>query len=593
MIDFWSFFIILISTLSPTFSLSPSRLRLRGDSAWKRALESPNASAAAKAVREAYSFYIEAYQSASESDPIFSASCFYEAAYTSAVGALIEELPLSSEVSRILQNELTITAKRDCVDTSESLTVSSSSCFGHSQISQLVALSMLDARDLFLVSKIWALDRSVIMTSNIINTQNQKRINENLMRVGFLSTSFGDHPVGHHITPLLLYLNRSFFEVFCFYSPVNGRIDKDMSFLETNKAACDTWIELEGEEEGETSEKLSDISYSSSEKSARLISSADLNLLISIDGFDKGNRMDVLSLRPSHCVLSFFGYLATSGADYIDGIISDDISIPVVDEVYYSEQFILRHPITFFVNNYRHLHPEIIQGDEMTQFNVKSMLHSHLTIANDSFFSFTFCSFSQLFKISQDTANAWLYILQNTSNTTKLVLLGYPPTGMPNLELYFQSKGMGHRIEFLPILPRNQHLLRKRELCTLGLDTFYYNGHTTVADLLWAGVPVLTFAASNVAMAGKAAASLIKAAGAPKLFYGAISIKEYIQNAIDIERAYMRKMNGVLDKEMKEELIWRPSQSSELFQTEKWVRSFENVLREGEMKCIEGMHTTK
>ena len=106
---FWSIvfiIIIIVSSLSPTYSLSSSRLRLRGDSAWKRALDSPNASAAAKAIREAHSFYSEAYRSASESDPIFAVSCFYEAAYTSAVGALIEEQPFRSEVSRVLQNEL-------------------------------------------------------------------------------------------------------------------------------------------------------------------------------------------------------------------------------------------------------------------------------------------------------------------------------------------------------------------------------------------------------------------------------------------------------------------------------------------------------
>jgi predicted O-linked N-acetylglucosamine transferase (SPINDLY family) len=337
---FWSIVFILVSTLSPTYSLSSSRLRLRGDSAWKRALDSTNASVAAKATREAHSFYTEAYRSASESDPIFKASCFYEAAYTSAVGALIEEQPLRIEVSRVLQNELSFTAKRVCSVTAESHVaaksnnISSSNCFGHSQISQLVALSMLDAKDLLLLSKAWASDRRVVLKGREDETQPtiQKRPNKKRMRVGFLSASFGDHPVGHHITPLLLFLNRSSFEVYCFYSPIYGRIDKDISFLESNKAACDTWIELEGEREND--ELSSDISYSSSEKSARFISNVNLNVLISIDGYDKGNRMDILSLRPADCILSFFGYLGTSGADYIDGIIADDISIPSGNEVY-------------------------------------------------------------------------------------------------------------------------------------------------------------------------------------------------------------------------------------------------------------------
>ena len=215
--SFWYIVFIFISTLSPTCSLSSSRLRLRGDSAWKRELDSPNASAAAKETREAHSFYSEAFQSASVSDPIFKASCFYEAAYTSAVGSLIEEQPLRSEVSRILQNELTFTAKRDCSVTAESHdaaksnNISSSNCFGHSQISQLVALSMLDAKDLLLVSKAWASDRSfAALKGREDETQHtiQKRPNEEQMRVGLKSTSYGNHPVGHHITPLLLYLNR-------------------------------------------------------------------------------------------------------------------------------------------------------------------------------------------------------------------------------------------------------------------------------------------------------------------------------------------------------------------------------------------------
>ena len=263
--SFWSIVFILVSTFSPTYSLSSSRLRLRGDSAWKRALDSPNASAAAKAIREAHSFYSEAYQSASVSDPIFKASCFYEAAYTSAVGALIDEQPLRSEVSRMLQNELTFTSKRDCAVTAESHdaaksnNISSSNCFGHSQVSQLVALSMLEAKDLLLVSKAWASDRSFAALKGKKDETQQtvpNRSNEKRMRVGFISASFGDHPVGHHITPLLLYVNRSSFEVFCFYSPLFGRIDKDISFLESNKAVCDTWIELEGERERKFSRQM-------------------------------------------------------------------------------------------------------------------------------------------------------------------------------------------------------------------------------------------------------------------------------------------------------------------------------------------------
>ena len=526
---FFCFFSITFSNIIIASSLSPHRLRTRGDSAWQRALDSKSSSEAASATREANKFYYEAYNTSS--DPLFAASCFYEAAYTSAVGSLIEEQPSRDDVSRVLRNELAITAKKDCEVTSHSL-IGNRTFYGHSQISQLVALTMLDAKDLLLVSKAWAADRSMKMDKSIhpVNSKQNAKI-----RLGFLSASFGDHPVGYHITPLLLHLNRSSFEVFCLFSLLQGRVDKDTSFLEMNRMACDKWIELEGEVE---SKSLSDNQTTSSEKSAILISSLNLDVLIAIDGFDKGNRMDILSLRPAPCILSFFGYLATSGAEYIDGIIADDISIPINDEVFYSEKFIVRHPVTFFVNNYWNLHPEV-------QINDKTINHYRMSTSDDVFSvtdtsPFTFCSFSQLFKVTRETVNAWMSILNNTGDSTRLVLLGYPPTAMPNFEKFFQSNGVGDRVDFLPILPRHEHLLRKGRICNLGLDTFYYNGHTTVADLLWAGVPVLTYADNNSCMAGKAAASLVKAAGAPGLFYDASSKEEYIQRAIVIARAYIQ-----------------------------------------------------
>jgi predicted O-linked N-acetylglucosamine transferase (SPINDLY family) len=584
---FWLHFSFAYSIITSTSSsLSPQRLRTRGDSAWQRALDSKTAFEAATATRDANKFYFEAYKSSS--DQLVAASCFYEAAYTSAVGSLIEEQPSRDEVSQVLRNELAFTAEKECeIGIIES--IPPRICYGHSRISQLVALTLLDAKDLLLVSKAWAADRRVVYDGRVV-TIRKSHSNELpipkpraiKMQVGFLSASFGDHPVGHHITPLLIHLNRSFFEVFCFFSPLQGRVDKDTSFLERNKMACDEWVELEGEEVGMSVPVIQHYA-SITKRSVDLISSFNLGVLITLDGFDKGNRMDILSLRPVPCILSFFGYLATTGADYIDGIISDNISIPFSDELNYSENFIVRHPVTFFGNNYWDLHPEVLQVDEMSA-------NQHLTITGEinsvsDKSRFTFCSFSQLFKVTRETLNAWLSILNHTGNSSRLVLLGYPPTGMPNLQQYFQSKGIGHRVVFLPILPKHEHLLRKGQICNLGLDTFFYNGHTTVADLLWAGVPVLTYADTNSAMAGKAAASIIKAAGAPRLFYGAKSKEEYIQSAIDVFNAYRNKLSGLIDVETVHEFLWRPSKSSKLFQTELWVRGFEDVLREGVEQC--------
>jgi hypothetical protein len=126
---------------------------------------------------------------------------------------------------------------------------------------------------------------------------------------------------------------------------------------------------------------------------------------------------------------------------------------------------------------------------------------------------FTFCSFSQLFKVSPIIAEAWATILEDAP-TTKLVLFNHPPisqrgllaTNPRLLELFNNG-----RIVFADILPRAEYLLARRASCGLGLDTSPYNGHTSVADLLWAGVPVLTLTASDAGFGGRAAASLLAA----------------------------------------------------------------------------------
>jgi predicted O-linked N-acetylglucosamine transferase (SPINDLY family) len=70
------------------------------------------------------------------------------------------------------------------------------------------------------------------------------------------------------------------------------------------------------------------------------------------------------------------------------------------------------------------------------------------------------------------------------------------------------------RLVFAPRAAPEAHLARQR-LADLFLDTLPVNAHTTAADALWMGLPVLTCAGE--AFAGRVAASLLHAIGAPEL----------------------------------------------------------------------------
>lgn len=61
------------------------------------------------------------------------------------------------------------------------------------------------------------------------------------------------------------------------------------------------------------------------------------------------------------------------------------------------------------------------------------------------------------------------------------------------------------RIIFLNNLPHEKHVDRLH-LADLGLDTIFYNGHTTSCDCFWAGLPIVTM--DGITWASRVTASL-------------------------------------------------------------------------------------
>ena len=67
-----------------------------------------------------------------------------------------------------------------------------------------------------------------------------------------------------------------------------------------------------------------------------------------------------------------------------------------------------------------------------------------------------------------------------------------------------------HRIFFLRRWPQERHVERLY-LGDLGLDTIFYNGHTTNCDALWSGLPVITM--TGVTWASRVTESLYNGLG--------------------------------------------------------------------------------
>lgn len=78
---------------------------------------------------------------------------------------------------------------------------------------------------------------------------------------------------------------------------------------------------------------------------------------------------------------------------------------------------------------------------------------------------------------------------------------------------------------FLPGVATSPEHVGRHACADLFLDTLYYNAHTTAADALLAGLPVLTLPGAS--MAARVGASLVRAAGLPELVAQDLADYEY------------------------------------------------------------------
>ena len=90
------------------------------------------------------------------------------------------------------------------------------------------------------------------------------------------------------------------------------------------------------------------------------------------------------------------------------------------------------------------------------------------------------------------------------------------PVAAVNLRREAAQRGVApERLLFAPRLPAMEDHLARYALADLFLDTLPFNAHTTAADALWSGLPVLT--CLGEAFAGRVAASLLYTIGLPEL----------------------------------------------------------------------------
>jgi len=361
------------------------------------------------------------------------------------------------------------------------------------------------------------------------------------LRVGYLSSDIGNHPLSHLMGSVFGLHDRSRLEVFLFaLSASDGSVFRQRAESEV--------------------EHFADVSELTSSVIAARIAAAGIQVLVDLNGYTKGGRSDVLALRPSPLQLSFMGFAGSTGAPFIDHIVLDRVVAPPALRHCYSEPGIVRMPHSYFVSDFQRLCPAA--AAEL----LPSVRAAHRIALGLPASAFIFCSSAQSYKIQREDFHSWCRILQRCPGSY-LWLLRFPPCSAEARLLAVASRfGVSSRVVFTDVAEKHAHLGRSA-LADLFLDTRLCNSHTTACDVLWAGTPVLTLPGER--LASRLAASILCALGCPDCVMPS-------RDAYEARAAHLAAQPQLLQQLRARVALNRGA--APCFDTRRWVRNFDAAL---------------
>lgn len=194
-------------------------------------------------------------------------------------------------------------------------------------------------------------------------------------------------------------------------------------------------------------------------------------------------------------------------------------------------------------------------------------------------------------QIEPTTFRTWLRILSRLPKAI-LWLLRFPELGEGNLKqtaVQWVGSEVAARVVFTDVAPKSQHIARAR-VCDLFLDTPECNAHTTAADVLWSGTPLLTLPRHEYKMCSRMAASILRGA-LPKTPQGYLAAQELIaSNDAEYEEQAVKLsanlvypttsgQSGLGQGRLMElrQMLYENRTSSALFDTKRWVHDLEDA----------------
>ncbi|XP_021953749.1 UDP-N-acetylglucosamine--peptide N-acetylglucosaminyltransferase 110 kDa subunit isoform X2 [Folsomia candida] len=173
------------------------------------------------------------------------------------------------------------------------------------------------------------------------------------LRIGYVSSDFGNHPTSHLMQSIPGFHNRDNVEIFCYaLSP-----DDATTFRANIATKAEHFVDLSG--------------IMCNGKAADKIHADGVHVLVNMNGYTKGARNEIFALKPAPIQVMWLGYPGSSGATYMDYIITDRTTSPMEFQSHYSEKFAYM-PYTYFIGDHKQMFPHLTERVVVGQSDSKN-----------------------------------------------------------------------------------------------------------------------------------------------------------------------------------------------------------------------------
>jgi protein O-GlcNAc transferase len=323
------------------------------------------------------------------------------------------------------------------------------------------------------------------------------------LRIAYVSSDFGAHPVGCQIAALLERHDRSDFEI----HGVSLGPDDGSDIRSRLIGACD---------------QFHDVHLMSDRDAASLLRRLEIDIAVDLNGHTQYARPGLFAARPAPVQVNWLGYPSTTGLASMDYIIADATALPLADQPHFSEMIVHLCDCYFAPGD----PPPAAMGPTRQDEG----------LPRDGM---VFSCFNQSWKIGEALFDVWMRLLREVPRSV-LWLKEHPADVRARLEGEAQSRGIGAgRLIWAKRADRQRHLARLG-MADMMLDTLPYNAHATASDALWAGVPVISCVGRT--FAGRVASSLLNAAGLPELAAATLADYESLALKLACDPAALRDL---------------------------------------------------